>query len=95
MEKQQQKQIQRIAQEYLEQLQGTDASFLFVGDEGNCFTIGGCVTNIAAQIIFAMIRYPIVKEIINKCTENYERMNREMGDDVRNIKMEHIIENYQ
>ena len=39
MNKEEIKKIQRMAQKLLEQLQGEEASFLFVGDEGNCFTI--------------------------------------------------------
>ena len=41
MKKEEQKLIQRTAQTYLEQLRGTGASFMFIGDEGNCFTLGG------------------------------------------------------
>lgn len=94
MNKEQQKQIQRVAQEYLEQLQGTDASFMFVGDEGNCFTTGGIPEHIEAQVIFAMIRYPIVKEIIDRCHNEYRRLNNKMGDEIRNVTMTHLIEKY-
>lgn len=86
------KKIQRMAQKLLEQLQGKEASFLFIGDEGNCFTIGGDPTMIAAQIIFAMVRYPVVKDIIKKCAENYESLNEKFGEDVRNLTLEHLIE---
>ena len=92
MEKTEIKKIQRMAQKLLEQLQGKEASFLFVGDEGNCFTIGGDPTMIAAQIIFAMVRYPVVKDIIKKCADNYESLNEKFGEDVRNLTLEHLIE---
>lgn len=86
------KKIQRMAQKLLEQLQGKEASFLFVGDEGNCFTIGGDPTMIAAQILFAMVRYPVVKDIIKKCADNYDSLNEKFGEDVRNLTLEHLIE---
>ena len=92
MEKTEIKKIQWMAQKLLEQLQGKEASFLFVGDEGNCFTIGGDPTMIAAQILFAMVRYPVVKDIIKKCADNYETLNEKFGEDVRNLTLEHLIE---
>ena len=92
MEKTEIKKIQRMAQKLLEQLQGKEASFLFIGDEGNCFTIGGDPTMIAAQIMFAMVRYPVVKDIIKKCADNYDDLNEKFGEDVRNITLEHLIE---
>ena len=92
MEKTEIKKIQRMAQKLLEQLQGKEASFLFIGDEGNCFTIGGDPTMIAAQILFAMVRYPVVCQIIKKCADNYETLNEKFGEDVRNLTLEHLIE---
>ncbi len=92
MEKTEIKKIQRMAQKLLEQLQGKEASFLFIGDEGNCFTIGGDPTMIAAQILFAMVRYPVVRQIIQKCADNYESLNEKFGEDVRNLTLEHLIE---
>ena len=92
MEKTEIKKIQRMAQKLLEQLQGKEASFLFIGDEGNCFTIGGDPTMIAAQILFAMVRYPVVKDIIKKCADNYDDLNEKFGEDVRNLTLEHLIE---
>ena len=94
MTKEEQKQIQRVAQDYLEQLNGTDASFLFIGDEGNCFTVGGHVSNIAAQLMFAMVRYPIIEEIVKRCATCYDELNKEMGDQIRNVRLEHLIEKY-
>lgn len=92
MDKEEIKKIQLMAQKLLEQLQGSEASFLFVGDEGNCFTIGGDPTMIAAQVLFAMVRYPVVKDIIKKCADNYDALNDKFGEDARNITLEHLIE---
>ena len=92
MDKSEIKKTQRMAQKLLEQLQGEDASFMFVGDEGNCFTISGNQTNIEAQIMFAMCRYPVVREIIQTCATRFDALNKEYGDDIRNITMDHLIE---
>lgn len=86
------KKIQREAQKLLEQLQGEDASFLFIGDEGNCFTIGGDPVKIKAQIVFAMARYPVVEEIIKACALQYDNLNKEYGDGIRALTMDHLIE---
>ena len=92
MEKEEIKKIQRTAQKLLEQLQGTNATFLFIGDEGNCFTVSGDQVNIEAQLMLAMIRYPVVKDIIHNCSKKYDMINKQMGDDMRNITLEHLIE---
>lgn len=92
MDKSEIKKTQRMAQKLLEQLQEEDVSFMFVGDDGNCFTIGGNPVNIEAQIMFAMCRYPIVREIIQTCATRYNDLNKEYGDDIRNVTMEHLIE---
>lgn len=92
MDKSEIKKTQRMAQKLLEQLQGEDASFMFVGDDGNCFTISGNPVNIEAQILFAMCRYPFVREIIQTCATRYNDLNKEYGDDIRNVTMDHLIE---
>lgn len=92
MDKKEIKKTQRMAQKLLEQLQGEDASFMFVGDDGNCFTISGNPVNIEAQILFAMCRYPIVKEIIVTCAERFEALNTDLGEGIRNVTLEHLIE---
>lgn len=78
--------------ELLDSLQETGATCLFVSDEGNHFLISGNPTNITAQIVFAMCRYPVVRQIIQKCADNYEELNNKFGDKVRNITMDHLIE---
>lgn len=86
------KKTQRMAQKLLETLQGKEASFLFVGNEGNCFTMGGDPVHIEAQIVFAMCRYPVVRDIITKCAERFDELNEEFGEEVRNVTMDHLIE---
>lgn len=86
------KKIQREAQKLLEQLQGEEATFLFIGDDGNCFTIAGDPAKIRAQIVFAMARYPVVEEIIKTCALQYDNLNKEYGDRIRALTMGHIIE---
>ena len=82
----------RHVQEILETLQHEDATCLFIGDEGNTFVISGNPSKIAAQIMFAMLRYPVVKEIIKECADKYETLNKEFGEEIRNVPMEHLIE---
>ena len=79
-------------QELLDSLQNKDATCLFIGHEGNHFVISGNVVNLEAQIVFAMCRYPVVKGIIKTCAERFDELNKEYGDKVRNIAMDHLIE---
>lgn len=79
-------------QEILDSMQGAGATCMFIGHEGNHFVISGSPTNISAQIVFAMMRYPIVRNIIKTCAERFDELNEECGDGVRDIKMDHLIE---
>ena len=79
-------------QEILDSMQKSGATCMFIGHEGNHFVLSGNPVNIAAQIVVAMIRYPVVKEIITKCATHYEELNKECGDDIKNITMTHLIE---
>ena len=79
-------------QEILDSLQGKDATFMFIGHEGNHFVLGGSPVNIEAQIVFAMCRYPVIRDIIKTCAERFDELNKEYGDDVRNVIMDHLIE---
>lgn len=79
-------------QEILDSLQDSGATFMFIGHEGNHFVISGSTTNIKAQILFAMMRYPIVRDIIKTCAARYDELNKEHGADVRNVTMDHLIE---
>lgn len=92
MDKKDIKQIFDEVQLKLDTLQGEDATFMFIGHEGNHFVLGGNPDNIAAQIVFAMIRYPIVRDIIQKCAVNYETLNAKLGKQVKDVKMDHLIE---
>ena len=79
-------------QEILESLQGKDATFMFIGHEGNHFVLSGSPVNIYAQIVFAMCRYPVIRDIIKTCAERFDELNKEYGDDLRNVIMDHLIE---
>lgn len=92
MDNQEIKDVLSKVQDLLDSLQDENATFLFVGDEGNHFTLSGNPTRITAQIIFAMIRYPIVKEIIFACSSRFNEINNAYGGNVKNVKMEHLIE---
>ncbi len=86
------KQVFGDVQQRLETLQGSGASFLFIGHQGNHFTISGHPTEIAAQIVFAMMRYPVIRDIIKQCAAWYDGLNAEYGSNVRDAKMDHLIE---
>lgn len=79
-------------QEILDSLQGTSATCMFIGHEGNHFVISGSPANIEAQIVFAMMRYPVVREIIKTCADRFDELNQEYGGDARNVTMDHLIE---
>ncbi len=92
MNKEEIKAIFSDIQKKLDTLQNEDATFLFIGNEGNHFVIGGSVTNIKAQLLFAMIRYPIVYDIVKSCVENFDESATLYGNDIKNVKMQHLIE---
>ena len=79
-------------QEILDSLQGKDATFMFIGHEGNHFVLSGSPVNIEAQIVFAMCRYPVIRDIIKVCAERFDELNKKYGDNVRNVIMDHLIE---
>lgn len=79
-------------QEILDSLQGKDATFMFICHEGNHFVLSGSPVNIEAQIVFAMCRYPVIRDIIKTCAERFDELNKEYGDNVRNVVMDHLIE---
>lgn len=91
-EKQGVKEVFDEVQKSLDTLQGKDATFLFIGDEGNHFVISGNSDNICAQIIFSMCRYPVVAQIVKKCASMFDEMNAKYGDTFRNVSMTHLIE---
>ena len=86
------KQLFSEIQTKLETLQNEHASFMFLSDEGTHFCMGGNTTNIMAQITFAMMRYPVVRDIIKDCAEKFDLLNATMGDDARKVKLDHQIE---
>jgi enoyl-CoA hydratase/carnithine racemase len=86
------KQLFDEIQNKLDNLQNEHASFLFLSDEGTHFCMGGDPARIMAQITFAMMRYPVVRDLIKDCAEKFDVLNATMGDDVRKIKLDHQIE---
>lgn len=65
---------------------------MFLTNEGNHFTISGNPKDIIVQLSFAMMRYPIVRDIIKNCAEKFDEMNALLGKEVKNIKLDHLIE---
>ena len=86
------KQLFSEIQKKLETLQNEHASFMFLSDEGTHFCMGGDTTSIMAQITFAMMRYPVVRDIIKDCAEKYDELNAAFGKEARDKIMDHLIE---
>lgn len=86
------KQVFSDVQQRLDTLQGSDASFLFIGHQGNHFVISGKTNEISAQILFAMMRYPAIRDIIKECATRYDDQNAQYGREARDVKMDHLIE---
>lgn len=86
------KQVFDDVQQRLDTLQGSDASFMFIGHQGNHFVISGKANEISAQLLFAMMRYPVIRDIIKQCATRYDDLNAKYGTNVRNVKMDHLIE---
>ena len=81
-------------QNLLDGLQGTDTSFLFVARDGNRFAMGGVPKYVGACITHAMLRYPIVRDIIHRCSAFYDTANKNFGETARKDKPDHLIEMY-
>lgn len=79
-------------QELLDSLQGEDATFMFITHEGNRFVLSGDPVNIEAQLVFAMCRYPVIRDIIKTCAERFDELNQKYGSAIRNVIMDHLIE---
>ena len=79
-------------QELLDSLQGEKVTFLFIEDSSNRFIISGTPVNIMAQILFAMCRYPVVRDIIKACADKFDKVNDRCGDIARGVTMDHLIE---
>lgn len=86
------KQVFDDVQQRLDTLQGSGASFMFIGYQGNHFVISGKTNEILAQILFAMMRYPVIRDIIKQCATCYDDLNAKHGSNARNVKMDHLIE---
>ena len=91
MEKKEIKEVFDNVQKLLETLQTEDATCLFISGE-NHFTIGGDYNTIIAQLLIAMTRYPVVKAIVYTCAQLFEKTNEIYGQQIKDIKMDHLIE---
>lgn len=78
----------------LDSLQDTGATFMFMTGEGR-FVVSGDPSSIMAELTIAMVRYPIVKEIIDTCSQKLDEIKAEHGEDIENIKMTHLVEKYR
>lgn len=92
MTKEEIKQVFMDVQTRLESLPGQEASFLFIGHQGNYFSMGGRTNEICAQIVFAMMRYPVIRDIIKECAAHHDALEAQYGSAARDVKMDHLIE---
>ena len=79
-------------QRSLDGLQGMGATCLFIADEGNRFVVSGSPLRLTAQLVFAMCRYPVVRDIVRTAAERFEDVDGEHGDKARSQPMDHLIE---
>ena len=82
------------ALESLNTLGDSNATFMFIGGDANCFAINGNTGLIKAELIFAMLKYPVLKEIFEDCLEKYKEADALYGDDVRKAILKHSVEHY-
>lgn len=88
------KEVEVKALETLNTLGDSNATFMFIGGDANCFGINGNTSLIKAELVFAMLKYPILKEIFEDCLEKYKIADKLYGDDVRNSVIKDSIEHY-
>lgn len=79
-------------QQQLDTLQDTGATCLFIGHEGNHFVMSGSPARIAAQLLFAMSRYPVVRDVVRTCAGRFDEIDAKLGDGARSVKMDHLVE---
>lgn len=92
MDKKQIIDIEKQAQYILETLQDEeDASFLYIAGEANCFTLKGSPKEIIAQMLFAMCKYPVIKEIVMTCATNFDEVNQRFGHIAKGMHLDHEI----
>lgn len=77
-------------QQLLEQLKDSNSAFLFVSSD-NHFTIKEHDNDLLTQIVFAMLRYPEVENIIKRCAVAFEKVNAKYGHLARAVEMDHLI----
>jgi len=78
-------------QALLDTLQDKDATCLFVTDDGR-FVISGEKESLEVELIIAMVRYPIVKDIVFECASKFRWVKKDYGEKINSIHMNHLIE---
>lgn len=80
-------------QEMLDSLQDSGESCMFITGKHH-FVLSGNPVDIKAELIIAMMRYPVIKEIIDSCSQKFDQIKAECGAEIEKIKMDHLIEKY-
>jgi hypothetical protein len=77
-------------QQLLESLKDSDTAFMFVSSE-NHFTIKEHDNDLLTEILFAMLRYPEVENLIKNCAVAFDKVNAKYGQLARAVEMDHLI----
>ncbi len=88
------KEVEAKALESLNVLGDSNATFMFIGSDAHCFAINGNTSLIKAELMFAMLKYPILKEIFEDCLEQYKMADSLYGDNIRKSVIKDSIEHY-
>ena len=77
-------------QQLLESLKDSDTAFMFVSSKHH-FTIKEHDNDLLTEIVFAMLRYPEVENLIKICAAAFEKVNAKYGPLARAVEMDHLI----
>ena len=77
-------------QQLLESLEDSDTAFMFVSSKHH-FTIKEHDNDLLTEIVFAMLRYPEVENLIKRCAGAFEKVNAKYGHLAREVEMDHLI----
>ena len=80
----------KTCQQLLESLKDSDTAFMFVSSKHH-FTIKEHDNDLLTEIVFAMLRYPEVENLIKRCAAAFEKVNAKYGHLAREVEMDHLI----
>lgn len=75
----------------LGELKKGDRSVLFISGDG-AFTMSGDARELLAELIFSMVRYPAVRDLVIEATLRYPAAKKRYGDRIKGTKMTRQVE---